>query len=215
MRPVLAVALVAGSASAVAASKLPLKKSSLGSANEAPLGLSNPPSWPASVLLFEDSDTDIQGESSPIAACDHVSEPSVDRLLALTLAPALAWPIPPFSSRPPSARGPARTTFTTPAPTSLPTCHRRSNHDPHLNFPNFPAAKIDAVYATNGGYDPVNNGQFVDSRYALMFKPGTYTVDVPVGYYTQVLGLGDSPDDVVFSGSKGVYCETGSPDFGT
>ena len=48
-----------------------------------------------------------------------------------------------------------------------------------------------------------------------MFKPGTYTVDVPVGYYTQVLGLGDSPDDVIFSGSKGVYCETGSPDFGT
>ena len=46
-------------------------------------------------------------------------------------------------------------------------------------------SKIDSVYATNGGYDPVNNGQFVDNRYALLFKPGEYTVDVPVGYYTQ------------------------------
>merc|ERR1719210_2326232 len=34
-------------------------------------------------------------------------------------------------------------------------------------------------------------------------------MDVPVGYYTQVLGLGQTPNDVVFSSSKGVYCEEG------
>src|SRR5262249_6307373 len=28
------------------------------------------------------------------------------------------------------------------------------------------------------------------------FKPGTYDVDVPLGFFTQVLGLGRSPDDV-------------------
>ena len=35
---------------------------------------------------------------------------------------------------------------------------------------------------------------FGDLRIALLFKPGIYNVDVPVGYYTQVLGLGQSPD---------------------
>ena len=28
-------------------------------------------------------------------------------------------------------------------------------------------------------------GQFSGSRYALLFKPGEYSVEVPVGYYTQ------------------------------
>jgi len=32
-------------------------------------------------------------------------------------------------------------------------------------------------------------------------------VDVPVGYYTQVLGLGAAPNDVTFATGKGVYCE--------
>lgn len=36
---------------------------------------------------------------------------------------------------------------------------------------------------------------------------GKYTVDVPVGYYTQVLGLGAAPNDVTFATGKGVYCE--------
>ena len=43
------------------------------------------------------------------------------------------------------------------------------------------AAKI---FETNGGKD--SNGQFVSSRHALLFKPGTYSCAVPVGYYTQV-----------------------------
>merc|ERR550532_2151758 len=34
-------------------------------------------------------------------------------------------------------------------------------------------------------------------------------MDVPVGYYTQVLGLGQAPSDVVFDSPKGVYCEEG------
>ena len=124
------------------------------------------------------------------------------------------------------------------------------------------AAKI---FETNGGMD--SNGQFVSSRHALLFKPGTYSCAVPVGYYTQVrggldlnltlkaqmkailkailkanlegcaqgylegcqgylkegylgafksyfslyhiqvLGLGSSPDEVVFTDSKGVHCQ--------
>lgn len=37
--------------------------------------------------------------------------------------------------------------------------------------------------------------QFSDDRYALLFKPGVYTTDVKVGYYTHVAGLGKLPTD--------------------
>jgi len=68
---------------------------------------------------------------------------------------------------------------------------------------------IQAAFASNGGSAPVDHGQFSPSRFAFLFKPGTYKVDVPVGYYTQVLGLGASPADVVFDGPRGVYSEEG------
>ncbi len=55
-------------------------------------------------------------------------------------------------------------------------------------------AKVDAVFAIQ------QSNQFGTERYALAFQPGTYNVDVNVGFYTHVLGLGDSPDDVVING---------------
>jgi hypothetical protein len=55
-------------------------------------------------------------------------------------------------------------------------------------------AQVDAVFAVQ------QSNQFGTERYALAFKPGTYNVDVNVGFYTHVLGLGDSPDDVVING---------------
>ena len=73
--------------------------------------------------------------------------------------------------------------------------------------PDSPAAeiqdKIDEAFLQTGG----SQGEFSSSRYALFFKPGYYEASVPVGYYTSVYGLGASPDDVVFNGSMGVYCE--------
>jgi hypothetical protein len=42
----------------------------------------------------------------------------------------------------------------------------------------------------------MQNEQFGSQRFALMFRPGTYNVDIRVGYYTQVLGLGALPDQV-------------------
>jgi hypothetical protein len=56
-------------------------------------------------------------------------------------------------------------------------------------------SQIDAVYATS------DTGQFATTRTAFLFKPGAYALDVTVGYYTQVLGLGTSPDDVTITGS--------------
>ena len=59
--------------------------------------------------------------------------------------------------------------------------------------PSMPAAAIqkaiDGVYATQ------QHNEFGPQRNALLFLPGNYHVNVPVGYYTQVMGLGASPDD--------------------
>ncbi|MEU5432296.1 RICIN domain-containing protein [Streptomyces sp. NPDC020719] len=43
--------------------------------------------------------------------------------------------------------------------------------------------------------------QFGAQRYALLFKPGSYHVDANVGFYTQVAGLGLSPDAVTVNGA--------------
>lgn len=57
-------------------------------------------------------------------------------------------------------------------------------------------------------------------RYGLYFMPGTYgTPDVPlqvkVGYYTEVAGLGANPGDVQINGAIEVYnrCFSGDPEF--
>ncbi|MGW4465826.1 discoidin domain-containing protein [Micromonospora sp. NPDC004704] len=42
--------------------------------------------------------------------------------------------------------------------------------------------------------------QFGPERYAVLFKPGNYTADVNLGFFTQVAGLGFSPDDVNLNG---------------
>ena len=69
---------------------------------------------------------------------------------------------------------------------------------------------VDAVAAQQIG------NQFGTERYALLFKPGSYgTAEHPlnfaVGYYTEVAGLGASPDDVVINGSVYVrnQCDSG------
>jgi CubicO group peptidase (beta-lactamase class C family) len=55
--------------------------------------------------------------------------------------------------------------------------------------------QIDAVFQKQ------ERNQFGFERYAYLFKPGTYNLDVQVGFYTQVLGLGRSPDDVAITGA--------------
>jgi hypothetical protein len=54
--------------------------------------------------------------------------------------------------------------------------------------------QIDAVYATQ------QQNEFGPQRNALLFLPGNYSVDVPVGFYTEVLGLGASPDATRIAG---------------
>ena len=54
--------------------------------------------------------------------------------------------------------------------------------------PSMPAAaiqnQIDKVYAIQ------QHSEFGPARNAFLFLPGSYNVDVPIGFYTQVLGLG-------------------------
>ena len=54
---------------------------------------------------------------------------------------------------------------------------------------------IDRVYAVQ------QHNEFGPQRNALLFLPGAYQVNIPIGYYTEVLGLGASPDDVRVSGN--------------
>ena len=60
-------------------------------------------------------------------------------------------------------------------------------------------ADINAVYSSQ------QSNQFGTQRYTLMFEPGTYNVTVPVGYYTQVIGLGQNPSQTVIDG--GIYVD--------
>jgi len=44
-----------------------------------------------------------------------------------------------------------------------------------------------------GGKIPATNGQFSNRRVALLLKPGIHDLNVNIGYYTQVMGLGRTP----------------------
>jgi hypothetical protein len=71
--------------------------------------------------------------------------------------------------------------------------------------------KIDNIYTAMGGYTPNDwNGQFSDKRWAIMFLPGTYHLTINIGYYTTIIGLGQSPDDVIITGN--VFIKDGSLD---
>jgi len=60
------------------------------------------------------------------------------------------------------------------------------------------------------------SAQFGTGRYAILFKPGTYgTAAAPlnfqVGYYTDVAGLGSSPNEVTINGTVDVYNQCFGP----
>ncbi|MGW1133484.1 RICIN domain-containing protein [Streptomyces griseoluteus] len=65
--------------------------------------------------------------------------------------------------------------------------------------PSMPAATIQAKL--NSVFAQQQTNQFGSARQALLFKPGTYSADANVGFYTQVAGLGLSPDDVTINGA--------------
>ncbi len=56
---------------------------------------------------------------------------------------------------------------------------------------------IDTVFARQSA----RRSEFSTNRYALLFKPGKYDLDIKVEYYMQILGLGESPEDVMINGA--------------
>jgi hypothetical protein len=72
-------------------------------------------------------------------------------------------------------------------------------------------ATLDAIHAQQVDAEMSTN------RYALLFKPGVYGSDaqplqMKVGYYTEVAGLGASPTDVTINGKIEVYNRCLAPD---
>ena len=74
-----------------------------------------------------------------------------------------------------------------------------------------PAMPVEQIQATlDATYAQQVDNEMGTQRYAFLFKPGTYgTADKPlqvkVGYYTEISGLGASPQDVVINGKVEVY----------
>jgi hypothetical protein len=64
-------------------------------------------------------------------------------------------------------------------------------------------AKINEVYARQ------QHSEFGMGRYAFVFLPGQYALDVPIGFYTEVLGTGRDPDAVRITGD--VHVDAAGP----
>jgi len=73
--------------------------------------------------------------------------------------------------------------------------------DPHAQ------AIVDIVYVRNGGHNPATHGQWSRARYAILFQPGNHALNVNVGYYTSIIGLGKAPIETQIAN---VICENGS-----
>ena len=74
--------------------------------------------------------------------------------------------------------------------------------------PGMPTAEIQAVL--DATYAAQVDAEMGTRRYAYYFKPGTYgtaerPLQIKVGYYTEIAGLGATPGDVVINGKVEVY----------
>lgn len=61
--------------------------------------------------------------------------------------------------------------------------------------PSMSSASIQTTLITLG-----NEAQFSTNRYAVLFMPGTYSLQAPVGYYESIAGLGTTPNAVTING---------------
>lgn len=91
---------------------------------------------------------------------------------------------------------PPTTPPTTPPVTGTPvepTDPRNPNFGPNTFVfdPSTPTGTIQS--RLNTIFTQQETNQFGPQRYAVLFKPGTYTADVNLGFFTQVAGLGFSP----------------------
>ncbi len=70
---------------------------------------------------------------------------------------------------------------------------------------NMPAEGINHI--TGDIFKKMESNQFASQGYALLFKPGKYRVNFNVGFYTEVAGLGQNPDDVLIDGGVNINAQ--------
>ena len=86
-------------------------------------------------------------------------------------------------------------------PTCFATAATKPDFGPNVLIfnPSMPAAtiqqQIDKVYAAQ------QHSEFGSQRNAFFFLPGNYSVDTPIGFYTEIIGLGATPDAVHITGN--------------
>src|SRR6266567_5616465 len=103
-----------------------------------------------------------------------------------------------------TAAPPPTTTTTTPTTTGTipppPPTSDTPNFGPNVTIfsPSQSSANIQSTL--DSVFNAQANNQFGTQRNALLFKPGTYNVTANVGYYTEIEGLGQNPDDVNING---------------
>ncbi|GAA2486700.1 RICIN domain-containing protein [Winogradskya humida] len=92
------------------------------------------------------------------------------------------------------------TTPPTSPPTTVPPNPTNPDLGPNVSVfdPSMSASTIQSRLTTV--FNQQVSNQFGTQRYALLFKPGTYNVDANVGFFTQVAGLGLTPDAVTING---------------
>jgi hypothetical protein len=71
--------------------------------------------------------------------------------------------------------------------------------------PSTPAAQITSTlsslyFQALGPNDDPTLNQFSTARAAVLFKPGTYAIQAPIGYYESIAGLGETPGAVTING---------------
>ncbi len=71
--------------------------------------------------------------------------------------------------------------------------------------PQMPADGINHI--TRDIFRKMETNQFASRGYAFLFKPGRYQVNFNVGFYTEVAGLGQNPDDVLINGGVNVNAQ--------
>ena len=68
--------------------------------------------------------------------------------------------------------------------------------DPQMNMKDIQSL-IDTIYSKQAS----KSSEFNENRFALLFKPGKYNLDIKVGYYMHIIGLGENPEDVIITGA--------------
>jgi hypothetical protein len=105
-----------------------------------------------------------------------------------------------------ASTSPTPTASASPTPTGSPVTGGGSLGPNVLVFdPSMSAASIQSQL--DSVFSQQETNQFGTQRYAELFKPGSYSVNANIGFYTSIAGLGQNPDDVTING--GVTVDAG------